>query len=350
MPEAARITDLHTCPKVEPGGVPHVGGPIFAGSSNVIVGHLPAARVGDSMVCFPVGPTDSIASGSSNVIINYRRAARRSDPGSHMAGDRIVSGCASVIIGETPQSFVLRLASRRGTPFCEECERKRREREEAARAAGEEVEDDAPVTSPPETVTLADPEPPPGVRDLLRIPGEGRDAAAKQVGGDALDGVRKASRYAVAYKFYAQHGEQPVKPAKIWSHIGGIDVDKPVEVVDVRGRTLYQRGFPGGEHNGEYFATDPKVTPEELGTSSVVGVVEGDERTLVERDRRTIVYKNDKDRPLPGLRSTAAPIKDFWSIKASGDEPGQVIDCPGGGEQIMIPRQFHAGTSETTIR
>ena len=42
MPDAARISDLHTCPKVEPGPVPHVGGPIFTGSANVIIGYLPA--------------------------------------------------------------------------------------------------------------------------------------------------------------------------------------------------------------------------------------------------------------------------------------------------------------------
>ena len=46
MPPAARISDMHTCPMVT-GVVPHVGGPIFLGCFNVMIGFLPAARVGD---------------------------------------------------------------------------------------------------------------------------------------------------------------------------------------------------------------------------------------------------------------------------------------------------------------
>jgi hypothetical protein len=247
-----------------------------------------------------------------------------------------------VLIGDTPQSFVLRAAARRGTPFCEECERKRRERE----AAGETSDDPPPATPDAETLSLADAEPPPGTRDPLTGVTATRAALAAQPGGDELDGVRKAARYAEAYQFYFKHGERPVKPARIWSHIGGIDIDEPVEVVDVRGRTLYQRGFPGSDKNGEYFAEDPAVTPEQLGTSSVVGVEENGERALVTRDRRTVEYA---DTPTPGLKSTAAPIRDFWSIRQVGDRPAQIVDCEGGGAQIMIPRAFHA-TSATTLR
>jgi uncharacterized Zn-binding protein involved in type VI secretion len=344
MPEAARISDMHVCPKVE--GSPHVGGPVFAGSANVLIGYLPAARVGDAMVCFPVGPSDSIKTGAGTVLINHRSAARRSDPGSHIAGDLIVQGCPSVLIGDTPQSFVLRAAARRGTPFCEECERKRREREAAAAAAGEAADDPPPAPPDAETLSLSDAEPPPGVRDPLTGVTATRAALAGQIGGDELDGVRKAARYAEAYQFYFKHGDRPVKPARIWSHVGGIDIDKPVEVVDVRNRTLYQRGFPGSDKNGEYFAEDPNVTPEQLGTSSVVGVDRNGERELVARDRRTIEYN---DNPTPGLKSTAAPIRDFWSIRRSGDQPAQIVDCEGGGAQIMIPRAFHAA-STTAIR
>jgi hypothetical protein len=88
------------------------------------------------------------------------------------------------------------------------------------------------------------------------------------------------------------------------------------------------------------------VTPEQLGTSSVVGVEENGERALVTRDRRTVEYA---DTPTPGLKSTAAPIRDFWSIRQVGDRPAQIVDCEGGGAQIMIPRAFHA-TSATTLR
>ena len=57
MPPAARLSDMHVCPKVTP--LPHVGGPITGPSvTTVLVGSLPAAVVGDTAVC--VGPPDTI--------------------------------------------------------------------------------------------------------------------------------------------------------------------------------------------------------------------------------------------------------------------------------------------------
>ena len=50
MPPAARVTDMHTCPMVT-GLVPHVGGPILPpGCPTVLIGYLPAARIGDMTV------------------------------------------------------------------------------------------------------------------------------------------------------------------------------------------------------------------------------------------------------------------------------------------------------------
>ena len=74
MSLAARITDMHSCPMIT-GVVPHVGGPIIGpGSPTVLIGGLPAARVGDSCTC--VGPPDSIVKGSATVIIQGMPAAR----------------------------------------------------------------------------------------------------------------------------------------------------------------------------------------------------------------------------------------------------------------------------------
>jgi uncharacterized Zn-binding protein involved in type VI secretion len=96
MPAAARITDLHTCPMVNPGGVPHVGGPIAgAGVATVIIGGSFAAVTGDIAVC--TGPPDSIVKGSSTVMIGGRHAARQGDLTSH--GGVIVAGCPTVQIG-----------------------------------------------------------------------------------------------------------------------------------------------------------------------------------------------------------------------------------------------------------
>ncbi|MGF1879153.1 PAAR domain-containing protein [Photobacterium frigidiphilum] len=60
------------------------------------MGGLPAARVGDMMVC--VGPSDSIAKGSASVFINGKPAARMGDKSSH--NGVIISGDGSVLIGD----------------------------------------------------------------------------------------------------------------------------------------------------------------------------------------------------------------------------------------------------------
>jgi uncharacterized Zn-binding protein involved in type VI secretion len=92
---AARVTDMHVCPMVT-GVVPHVGGPILPpGCPQVLIGFLPAARVGDMLVC--VGPPDVIAQGSTQCIIGFMPAARIGDMTAH--GGAIVTGFPQVIIG-----------------------------------------------------------------------------------------------------------------------------------------------------------------------------------------------------------------------------------------------------------
>ncbi|WP_378176267.1 PAAR domain-containing protein [Aquimarina sp. SS2-1] len=95
MPPAARITDMHVCPMVT-GVVPHVGGPILpAGEPTVLIGGLPAARVGDMATC--VGPPDTIIVGSGTVMIGGMPAARMGDSTAH--GGTIVLGLPTVLIG-----------------------------------------------------------------------------------------------------------------------------------------------------------------------------------------------------------------------------------------------------------
>ncbi|MCK5272078.1 MAG: PAAR domain-containing protein [Sedimentisphaerales bacterium] len=95
MPPAARVTDMHTCPMVT-GVVPHVGGPILPpGCPTVLIGGMPAARVGDMATC--VGPPDTIVKGSATVLIGNMPAARLGDNTVH--GGVIVLGCPTVMIG-----------------------------------------------------------------------------------------------------------------------------------------------------------------------------------------------------------------------------------------------------------
>lgn len=96
---AARISDMHTCPMATPGTppVPHVGGPVIPPCAiTVIIGGLPAARVGDMAVC--VGPPDTIMVGSMTVIIQGQNAARVGDTTMH-GGVITGPGCPTVIIG-----------------------------------------------------------------------------------------------------------------------------------------------------------------------------------------------------------------------------------------------------------
>jgi len=113
MPEqAARVSDHHTCPKVEPrptgnGTItmfPHVGGPIVAaGSPDVMIAGQPAAMVGSGCRCTGVASIpgsqslDVIVNGSSTVRINGKAAARRGDRTAH--GGTIVTGAPTVLIG-----------------------------------------------------------------------------------------------------------------------------------------------------------------------------------------------------------------------------------------------------------
>jgi uncharacterized Zn-binding protein involved in type VI secretion len=99
MPPAARLTDFHQCPMQTPAvpvPIPHVGGPIIGpGEPTVLICKLPAARVGDMLVC--VGPPDTIVKGSSTVMIGGMPAARMGDSTAH--GGSIVLGALNVMIG-----------------------------------------------------------------------------------------------------------------------------------------------------------------------------------------------------------------------------------------------------------
>ncbi len=99
MPPAARIIDFHQCPLSTPVGpvmVPHVGGPIVGpGAPTVLIGGLPAAKVGDIAIC--IGPPDAIVKGSMTVKIMGLPAARMGDKTAH--GGTVLTGFPMVLIG-----------------------------------------------------------------------------------------------------------------------------------------------------------------------------------------------------------------------------------------------------------
>ncbi|MGB5530299.1 MAG: PAAR domain-containing protein, partial [Ignavibacteriaceae bacterium] len=65
------------------------------GEPTVLIAKMPAAVLGDSLVC--VGPPDSITKGSATVMIGGKPAARMGDTTAH--GGSIVLGCPTVMIG-----------------------------------------------------------------------------------------------------------------------------------------------------------------------------------------------------------------------------------------------------------
>ncbi len=96
MPQpAARVGDMHVCPMVTV-LVPHVGGPILPpGYPKVLIGGMPAARMGDLCTC--VGPPDVIVMGDPTVLVGGQPLARMGDPTAH--GGMIVIGYPKVLAG-----------------------------------------------------------------------------------------------------------------------------------------------------------------------------------------------------------------------------------------------------------
>ncbi|WBH16704.1 PAAR domain-containing protein [Sphingomonas radiodurans] len=92
---ASRLTDMHVCPMVT-GVVPHVGGPVSGPCApTVLIGGLPAARIGDMCVC--VGPPDVILVASMTVITLGSAQARIGDTTAH--GGKLILGMPTVLVG-----------------------------------------------------------------------------------------------------------------------------------------------------------------------------------------------------------------------------------------------------------
>jgi uncharacterized Zn-binding protein involved in type VI secretion len=66
QPAWRATADSHICP-LSDGPKPHAGGVVAVGSTSVMIGGLPAARQGDSVV--EVGPPDPIVQGAPTVMI-----------------------------------------------------------------------------------------------------------------------------------------------------------------------------------------------------------------------------------------------------------------------------------------
>jgi len=124
-----------------------------------------------------------------------------------------------------------------------------------------------------------------------------------------------------AENFYRNSGYSDLD---MQSHLNGIDFTQPVEVVKIgKGQRFYQWDSPTTFRGGEYFAVSANSTPSQLGINpSKVGFG----TDIVFTRSQTPLFT---DRAVYGLRSTAAPINDFWSV------PRQSFMTEGGAMQLF---------------
>ncbi len=116
MPAAARATDMHACPVVA-GAVAHVGGPLMAACTSVLIDNLPAAVVGDKATC-AVGVANVVI-GEATVLVEHKPAAHLGSTTSH--GGVVVMGSPTVLVGTPAQGRALVRAAESGSPFCAVC-------------------------------------------------------------------------------------------------------------------------------------------------------------------------------------------------------------------------------------
>lgn len=85
------LSHTHTCPLVDPGPKPHIGGPVSdAGQNFVRFNGIPLAVEGGNCICTGMPGNDTMASGSRMVRINGRGLMRVGDTTSH--GGVMVTG------------------------------------------------------------------------------------------------------------------------------------------------------------------------------------------------------------------------------------------------------------------
>ena len=101
---AARVGDNHVCPMLNPGvpPPPHVGGPIVLGSFTVLIGGMPAARMGDMVTC--AGPPDTIMMGCPTVMIGEAGSGSASGGGAGSSGAGSASASAKTALSDNVES------------------------------------------------------------------------------------------------------------------------------------------------------------------------------------------------------------------------------------------------------
>ncbi|HUL16861.1 MAG TPA: polymorphic toxin type 46 domain-containing protein [Terriglobales bacterium] len=263
MPPAARVSDQTAH------GTPLAPGP---GSADVLIGFLPAWRAMiDQHACPAVNVSGadgvgSVLMGSPTVMINNQMACRQMDivvekPGLAMGPmNPIVLGCMTVIIGEVGM----------GVPS-------------------------APSISMPS----------------VNVPTADEQALAAQPGSSP---EQISAREKVVQNFY--EGKPGLGADRASQDLKGIDLTKPVEVVDIPPPpTMAQYVRKATGKPGNFFDPLGNQTGSQLGLND---------------DPVIRVAKTFKTPKGQALKSTAAPIVDDWTNKA------KPVKTAGGGTQMVV--------------
>ncbi|MCC7373195.1 MAG: hypothetical protein IT581_00965 [Verrucomicrobiales bacterium] len=160
------------------------------------------------------------------------------------------------------------------------------------------------------------------------------EMAAKEGSGS----LAIAARRRVMQDYFAEQNKmrplgKRMSRAEIESKINGVDLTKPVTVVKIppeglgpKGNQLVQWQTPG--RTGEWFTDNPNTTPNQLGISAKT--FDSSTGKVVPRER--VVLEVPPGQEVRGIKSTAAPIEDTWSLKNTP------VKTDGGGSQIVIGR------------
>lgn len=102
---AARMGDMHVCPMMTPAvpPIPHVGGPVLLGSPMVLIGGMPAARMGDMATC--VGPPSTILMGCPTVLIGEGGSGSASGGGAGSGAAAAAAAGAATAQNDNVESF-----------------------------------------------------------------------------------------------------------------------------------------------------------------------------------------------------------------------------------------------------
>lgn len=128
--------------------------------------------------------------------------------------------------------------------------------------------------------------------------------------------AQKQARAKVARNFLNEGAG--MSQAKTEEALTGLDMDQPVEVVEIPPPdTLDQYVRKGNGRMGQWFSPDPEQTGADIGLN--------DDPNF--REKKTFPTPQTK-----ALKSTAAPIEDTWT------DPDNPVATPGGGEQLVLPK------------